>query len=142
MSSDSALFEATWPAVPRSVAHARHDVIEALVAHATADQPLSDIRLVVSEAVSNAINHAFIDREPGQVKVRIRADEGELELMVEDDGTGMAPRPDSPGLGLGLPLIATLCSRFDIHTTARGGTRLCAWFLQDPAAATLPASPA
>jgi anti-sigma regulatory factor (Ser/Thr protein kinase) len=50
----------------------------------------------------------------------------------------MMPRPDSPGLGLGLPLIATVSERFDTRTQPDGGTRLCVWFRKDPTAATLP----
>ena len=56
---------------------------------------------------------------------------------MEDEGTGMVPRPDTPGLGLGMPLIATVSSRFDVRTTLQGGTRLCIWFDTDPDA-TLP----
>ena len=32
--------------------------------------------------------------------------EGYFAILI-DQGQGMTPRPDSPGLGLGLPLIAT-----------------------------------
>jgi len=110
-----------------------------LRAHATADPPSSDIELVVSEAVSNAINHAYVGREPGPVRVRVTMGDEEIELMVEDDGKGMSPRVDSPGLGLGLPLIARMAERFDIQSPANGGTRVFAWFRRDPAAATMPA---
>ena len=58
-------------------------------------------------------------------------------MLVEDDGRGMVPRPDSPGLGLGLPLIATVSDRFETHTTPSGGTKLCMWFRLDPGEATL-----
>ena len=34
--------------------------------------------------------------------------EEKLEVVVRDEGMGIAPRADSPGLGLGLPLIASL----------------------------------
>jgi anti-sigma regulatory factor (Ser/Thr protein kinase) len=36
-----------------------------------------------------------------------------IEVRVTDDGSGMAPRNDSPGLGLGLPLIRHLTDQFD-----------------------------
>jgi signal transduction histidine kinase len=38
-----------------------------------------------------------------------------IEIRVTDDGAGMAPRDDSPGLGLGLPLIRHLADQFDHH---------------------------
>ena len=73
------------------------------------------------------------------VHVEIAIHSDEVEVTVEDDGRGMVQRPDSPGLGLGLPLIATVSARFDTRTQPGGGTRLCIWFARDPGAATLPA---
>jgi len=129
---------AAWPAVPDSVPVARHAVMRYLADAATPDPPLKDIGLVVSEGVTNVVNHAYPDGEPGEVRVEVRFHGPELEVVIEDDGRGMIPRPDSPGLGLGLPLIATVSERFDTRTQPDGGTRLSVWFLRDPAAATLP----
>jgi len=39
-----------------------------------------------------------------------------LSLVVCDRGRGIVPRPDSPGLGLGLPLIATLAESLELGT--------------------------
>jgi serine/threonine-protein kinase RsbW/stage II sporulation protein AB (anti-sigma F factor) len=39
-----------------------------------------------------------------------------LTVVVHDEGRGMLPRPDSPGLGLGLPLIATLAESLELGT--------------------------
>jgi serine/threonine-protein kinase RsbW/stage II sporulation protein AB (anti-sigma F factor) len=36
--------------------------------------------------------------------------------VVADRGRGIVPRPDSPGLGLGLPLIATLAESLELGT--------------------------
>jgi serine/threonine-protein kinase RsbW/stage II sporulation protein AB (anti-sigma F factor) len=124
--------------VPASVSSARHAVLDHLSAAATSDPPLSDIGLAVSEAVTNAILHAYRDQDPGRVRVRVHVEVDEIQLMVEDDGGGMAPRPDSPGLGLGLPLIAQMSQRFEIRDQEGGGTRLCMWFDTAPGAATLP----
>jgi hypothetical protein len=35
-------------------------------------------------------------------------DNRELVVIITDEGSGMVPRTDSPGLGLGLPLITQL----------------------------------
>ena len=48
--------------------------------------------------------------------------------MVCDAGRGMTPRPDSPGAGLGLPLVASIAQRFDVQARSGGGTRLCMYF--------------
>jgi serine/threonine-protein kinase RsbW/stage II sporulation protein AB (anti-sigma F factor) len=47
-----------------------------------------------------------------------------MEICVCDDGRGMSPRPDSPGLGLGLPIVAALAQRFEVQPRTTGGTRL------------------
>ena len=130
-------FTAAWPALPENVAIARRTVVAHLREAETSDPPLSDVALAVSEAVTNAVTHGYVDRRPGRFRVEVDSDGEQLEVLVEDDGRGMIPRPDSPGLGLGLPLIATVADRFETHTTPSGGTRLCMWFRLDPDAATL-----
>jgi hypothetical protein len=52
-------------------------------------------------------------------------DESTLTVLVRDWGRGIGPRPDSPGLGLGLPLIAALADSVQLahgdgeHTEVR-----------------------
>jgi hypothetical protein len=41
---------------------------------------------------------AHIGRDPGEVRVRLTLDDAELVLGVEDDGKGLRPRYDSPGM--------------------------------------------
>jgi serine/threonine-protein kinase RsbW/stage II sporulation protein AB (anti-sigma F factor) len=45
-------------------------------------------------------------------------------VIVSDEGRGILPRPDSPGLGLGLPLIATLASSLELGTNDREETEV------------------
>ena len=48
--------------------------------------------------------------------------------QVLHDGGGLAPRPDSPGAGLGLPLMAQLTDDLDVKRRPDGGTRVAmAW---------------
>ena len=131
------VLDETWEAVPTNVPNARHAVVRHLAQASTPDPPLNDIRLAVSEAVTNVVHHAYRSGDVGSVRVRVEIGEKQIEVLVEDDGSGMGPRHDSPGLGLGMPLIATLSQRLDVRTTPRGGTRLCIWFDRDPGAATL-----
>src|SRR5687768_5580945 len=109
--SPHARFNGTWPAVPENVALARRTIVAHLREAETTDPPLSDVALAVSEAATNVVTHAFVDRPAGVFRVAIDSDDERLEVLVEDDGRGMVPRPDSPGLGLGLPLIATVSDR-------------------------------
>ena len=53
----------------------------------------------------------------------------ELTVIVTDDGRGMRPRPDSPGLGLGLPTIGRLAALVDLRVPEGGGTELSMTFV-------------
>jgi serine/threonine-protein kinase RsbW len=72
------------------------------------EQILSNIRLAVTEACTNVVVHAYPDGEEGQLEILATLQEEKLVVVVRDEGPGIGPRPDSPGLGLGLPLIASL----------------------------------
>jgi anti-sigma regulatory factor (Ser/Thr protein kinase) len=84
------------------------------------------IALAVSEAVTNAVIHAYVDQaRPGDVEVLVERHPGDgLEIHVCDEGRGMMPRSDSPGLGVGLPLVAKLAQRFRVETRPTGGTAI------------------
>jgi serine/threonine-protein kinase RsbW/stage II sporulation protein AB (anti-sigma F factor) len=47
-----------------------------------------------------------------------------LAVVVRDHGRGMTPRADSPGLGVGLPLIASLAETLELTNGADGGTEV------------------
>ncbi|HWK29366.1 MAG TPA: ATP-binding protein [Solirubrobacter sp.] len=118
----ASLAEWELPAEPGSVAVIRGGVREFARVHGAPDALLIDVALAVTEAVTNAVVHAFTDRPPGAVRARIEAGRDELVVVVADDGHGMQPRADSPGLGLGLPTIASLTTAMDMHTPPGGGT--------------------
>jgi serine/threonine-protein kinase RsbW/stage II sporulation protein AB (anti-sigma F factor) len=90
-----------------------------------ADPPLADIGLAISEAVSNAVVHSYrSDPEPGSVEVAARWTGSELRLVVADHGLGYGPRTDSPGIGLGMPLIAAVCDGVEIRPREPRGTEI------------------
>jgi two-component sensor histidine kinase len=68
------------------------------------------ISLLVTEAVTNALKHAFFGRDVGSITVKLTNDtEGGAELSIRDNGIGMeiAPRtqPRQPHAGIGYSLI-------------------------------------
>jgi anti-sigma regulatory factor (Ser/Thr protein kinase) len=78
-----------------------------------------DIALAISEAASNAVMHAYVGREePGEVRVDAWIEDGALQVTVCDDGVGMAPRMDSPGLGLGLALMGRVTERLRLEASS------------------------
>jgi anti-sigma regulatory factor (Ser/Thr protein kinase) len=85
----------------------------------------ADIALAVSEACSNAVMHAYIDAPaPGSLTVAASHHGGELVVAVRDEGRGMLPRTDSPGLGLGMSLIGRLSQRLEIRQNGACGTEV------------------
>jgi serine/threonine-protein kinase RsbW len=91
------------------------------------------VQLCVSEAVSNAVVHAYRgrdrdDTDPATVRVAADVEEGVLRVIVEDDGIGPSPRLDSPGLGIGLALIAATASEAEISARSPTGARVCMQF--------------
>ena len=77
-------------------------------------QTLSDIRLAVTEACTNVVVHAYPEGSEGPLEVLATLEGEELTVVVRDEGAGITPRPDSPGLGLGLPLIASLAEKVQL----------------------------
>ena len=97
---------------------------------------MAAVELAVSEAVSNAVLHAY--RESGgataqpRLGVRLTEDAEGIWIVVSDDGVGMSPRDDSPGLGIGLSLMARLSDQLLI-VQGEVGTRVHMRFsLADP----------
>jgi len=113
----------TVPARAENVAVVRHAIGGLGEALAMGDQTLSDIKLAVTEACTNAVVHAYPDGE-GPLEVAAHIDDDQLLLVVRDEGRGIVPRTDSPGLGLGLPLIATLAEALELGTDDQGRTEV------------------
>ena len=87
------------------------------------------MRLAVSEAVSNVIVHGYRQTpQSGDFSVSVEWDLDLLWVTVRDHGCGMRPRMDSPGAGLGLPLIANVTDSFSVTAMPEGGTEVCMTF--------------
>ena len=122
---DAKPFTGSWPAVPEAVADLRGHVIEFAQRAGAPPETISSIKLAVSEAATNAVLHAYVDTpEQGEVRAVVCAEPDRLVVVVRDWGSGMVPRLDTPGLGLGLPTIATLTSAFDVEAADGAGTLL------------------
>jgi serine/threonine-protein kinase RsbW len=118
-------FELRVPAVPSSVGELRHALSSQLEALPVPASVVEDIGLAVSEAATNAVLHAYIgDAPPGPLLLSARLMDDRVHVVVRDHGRGMTPRPDSPGLGLGLPLMTRLADAVQITTHPDGGTEV------------------
>jgi serine/threonine-protein kinase RsbW len=115
--------ELTLPARPENVAVARHAIGGFADVVQMPDQTLADVKLAVTEACTNVVVHAYPNGD-GPMGLRASVDEGILRVVVVDEGRGILPRADSPGLGLGLPLIATLAESLELGTGSNEETEV------------------
>ncbi|HEX2102447.1 MAG TPA: ATP-binding protein [Solirubrobacteraceae bacterium] len=115
METDAPDLELTLPARPENVAVARHAIGGFADVLDMPDQTLADVKLAVTEACTNVVVHAYPNGD-GPMGLRASVQEGVLRVVVVDQGRGILPRADSPGLGLGLPLIATLAESLELGT--------------------------
>ncbi|HSD81159.1 MAG TPA: ATP-binding protein [Solirubrobacteraceae bacterium] len=130
MADDQPDLELTLPAVAENVAVVRHafgglgEVLD------ISDQAVSDIKLAVTEACTNVVVHAY-PGGAGPMGVRAHIADRRLTVVVTDQGRGILPRADSPGLGLGLPLIATLAESLELGKGADDETEVRMTFTLD-----------
>lgn len=93
-------------------------------AYKLSEEKLSDIRLAVTEACANVVVHAYPDGQEGRMEVVATMAEETLTVLVRDWGCGIGPRPDSPGLGLGLSLIAALAESVQLGQSEQQSTEV------------------
>jgi serine/threonine-protein kinase RsbW len=128
LSEPVATLRSSFPADRAAPAVARHAVKDFMHRHGTDPHALADVLLAVSEVVTNCVVHGYRDQPGGEVALEAERWSDRLVLSVTDHGRGMAPRHDSPGLGLGLPLVGRIAKRLDISAAAGGGTLVSMWF--------------
>ena len=111
-------------AEPRAVPHTRERVVELAVPFVERDR-IADLRLVISEVVTNAVRHGG----EGEMLVAVTPKDGYLCVQVTDTGDGFAPRPRAYGPdedgGFGLFLVERLTRRWGL-TREDSNTRV--WF--------------
>ena len=113
-------FELELPAVASSVAVGRHAIRKFCDGRPLDHGPIA---IAVSEALTNVVVHAYRDSGVGPMRVSAAMLADVLTVVVSDDGQGMTPRYDSPGMGMGLLLIDELAGAVEVHSD-HDGTRL------------------
>ena len=113
-----------------AVSAARHslDEFEALLS----PERLEDVRLVVSELVTNSVRHAGLSPDD-QILLRVVSSGGSVRGRVCDRGPGFEqpsearPRPDFSG-GWGLPIVERISDRWGVRRHGNRGSLVCVWF--------------
>jgi serine/threonine-protein kinase RsbW len=87
-----------------------------------------DVRLLVSELVTNAVRHSGL-AAGAPIRMLIDTGDGRLRIEIVDGGRGFEPRPPEPdptrASGWGLYLVAQLADRWGVEP-ADPGTLI--WF--------------
>jgi serine/threonine-protein kinase RsbW len=95
---------------------------------------LADLKLAVTEACGNAVRHAYDDAGEGSVDLEFVLGDDRLEMIVEDQGTGIALPveelvADSPEAalsdeggngGMGMAIIRAIVDELDVHDGSGG----------------------
>ncbi|MGZ4167414.1 MAG: ATP-binding protein [Solirubrobacteraceae bacterium] len=115
----------TYEATPGSVAEARSKLADFAAKVGATPSQVDAVRLAASEAMTNSVLHAY-GGSPGLIYVNAAVASGELWILISDDGCGLKPRADKPGLGLGLGLglISEVSDDFALVSRATGGTEV------------------
>jgi anti-sigma regulatory factor (Ser/Thr protein kinase) len=125
------IYERVVPAVPASVGRIRAELADALAEHGLLERG-PDIAIVVGEAVTNAVVHAYVGRHTGPIYAVATLAQGSLMVSVADCGRGIRAHRDRRGLGLGLPLMRRLTDELELSSNAsdpcRSGTCIHAIF--------------
>lgn len=96
---------------------------------------LTDIKTVVSEAVTNAIIHGYDNSPDGIIKISARIEDSIFHLTVEDEGKGIedielarqplyTSKPELERSGMGFTIIENFMDELDILTGQGKGTKV------------------
>jgi serine/threonine-protein kinase RsbW len=93
------------------------------------EDTMADLKLALTEAVSNSVRHAYGDKGTGHVDITYELQPDRLGILVVDDGDGFDPEEASTvggeelsEGGLGIAIIRTIADEFELDSTlgARG----------------------
>lgn len=131
--AQGAMVELVMDARSEHVAVMRQAAVAAAEASGLDPARVDDVALAVGEASANVVVHAY-DATPGSFALFVYVSPDDLKFVVRDWGAGIRPRPDSPGLGLGLPLIGALADAVEFADADDGATDVRMLFRRSAAA--------
>jgi serine/threonine-protein kinase RsbW len=95
------------------------------------DETLHDLKLALTEACTNSVQHAYADGGNGEVEIVYQLEPDRLVVEVGDSGPGFEPPavpptgdPELEEGGLGIEIIRALSDEVEFGPRGDGGSRL------------------
>lgn len=128
-------FEIRFSALLENVGFARTAVASYIsYLNPTLDE-ISDLKTIVSEAVSNAIIHGYRLNGLKEVFMKVKINKREIEITIQDYGVGISNLPqvlnfaysskkEEEHAGMGFTIMQSLADTFDIQSNIGLGTKV------------------
>ncbi|OBI84062.1 SpoIIE family protein phosphatase [Mycobacterium sp. 1245805.9] len=82
----------------------------------------ADIVLVINEACTNCVEHAYRGHQIGTMLLEAEVTDGRVETRVSDDGSWKTPAADPGNSGRGLVLMRALSDTMEVRNSPKGTT--------------------
>lgn len=126
-------FDMKLLAIGESEAFARNVVASFAVQCAPTVEEINDIKTAVSEAVTNAVVHAYECDEDGVVQIYCKIDGAVIDVVITDFGKGIADineaiepffttAQDEERSGMGFTIMQTFMDEMSVESTLGKGT--------------------
>lgn len=115
----------TLPAVAASVGTARTSMRTFAADHGGSLELQDRVASALTEALANVVPHAYPAHHAGDIEIAADVEEGALEIVVVDVGSGLRAVPsDTVGVGMGFGIIASTADAFAICERVPQGTEV------------------
>ncbi|PZE22001.1 anti-sigma F factor [Paenibacillus xerothermodurans] len=98
-------------------------------------EELTDLKTVVSEAVTNAIIHGYDNSPDGVISIQAEIDSDTVYLTIEDQGSGIenveqakeplfTTKPELERSGMGFTIMENFMDEIEVTTAVGAGTKI------------------
>jgi serine/threonine-protein kinase RsbW len=109
-------------AQPESIRPLRNIVASVARAWGLPKKQVDALKFCVSEAIANAVKHAYPESDPGSVEVTVREVGDELAVVVADHGQVNQRKPSADHTGFGLAFIERMMDGCTFTAASDGTT--------------------
>src|SRR5436190_3101371 len=132
MAAEARFIRLTIPARPEYITLGRLALTAIAGVHSVSDETLHDLKLALTEACTNSVQHAYEDGREGTVEILYELEPDRLAVEVADQGPGFElleqeaeadPEAELSESGLGIAIIRAIADEVEIGPRDSGGSR-------------------